>query len=252
MATIDYEAEYNNRARVPEHAEIFARWMHEAENYRADRLKAGRAELGLSYGDTPRQFVDLFLPDAGEAAPVAIFIHGGWWRSLDPSMFSHMARGPNVRGVAVAVAGYDLCPNVAIADIIEQIPSRLRVFMAAIWPPSIGLRTFGRRPSRRGNGRQRLALALPQGAGRPSAGRLFGFGGVRSFPTSRHQRKPGSAARRRGSAQSLAGILAATAGAHVRCGRRRARNRANSSAKAGSSRRLGRVRRRPATKRSPV
>ena len=121
MAAIDYEAEYNNRARVPEHAEIFARWTREAEDYRAETLKAGRAELGLSYGDTPRQTIDLFLPEAGEAAPLALFIHGGWWRSLDPSLFSQMARGLNARGVTVAVVGYDLCPIVTIADIIEQM-----------------------------------------------------------------------------------------------------------------------------------
>ena len=61
------------------------------------------------------------MPEAGEAAPLAMFIHGGWWRSLDPSMFSHMARGLNARGIMVAVVGYDLCPNVGIADIIEQM-----------------------------------------------------------------------------------------------------------------------------------
>jgi arylformamidase len=121
MAAIDYEAEYNNRARVPEHVEIFARWTREAENFRADMLKDGRAQLGLSYGDTPRQVVDVFLPAAGEAAPLALFIHGGYWRSLDPSMFSHMARGLNAHGVAVAVVGYDLCPIVTITDIVEQI-----------------------------------------------------------------------------------------------------------------------------------
>ena len=121
MAAIDYKAEYNNRARVPEYEEIFARWAREAEFYRADRLKNGRAELGLSYGDTPRQSIDLFLPDAGEDAPLAIFIHGGWWRSLDPSMFSQMARGLNTRGIRLAVVGYDLCPNVGIGDIIEQM-----------------------------------------------------------------------------------------------------------------------------------
>ncbi len=118
---VDYEAEYNNRARVPEHPEIFARWIREAEDYRAETLKAGRAELGLSYGDTPRQLVDLFFSSAGEAAPLAIFVHGGWWRSLDASMFSQMARGLNVQGATVAVVGYDLCPNVGIADIIDQI-----------------------------------------------------------------------------------------------------------------------------------
>ncbi len=137
MATIDYEAEYNNRARVPEHEAIFLRWAGEAELYRADRLKAGGAELGLSYGDTPRQSVDLFLPEAGAEAPLALFIHGGWWRSLDPSMFSQMARGPNARGVAVAVVGYDLCPNVTIADIVEQ----MRRACAFLWQ-RLGRRIF--------------------------------------------------------------------------------------------------------------
>ena len=121
MAAIDYEVEYNNRARMPDHEEIFARWAREGENYRAETLKAGRAQLGLCYGDTPRQSIDLFLPEAGETAPLALFIHGGWWRSLDASMFSQMACGPNAHGVMVAVAGYDLCPNVTIGDIVEQM-----------------------------------------------------------------------------------------------------------------------------------
>src|SRR5215469_2286586 len=128
MAAVDYEVEYNNRARVPEHPEIFARWTREAEDYRAEALKSGRAELGLSYGDTPRQTVDLFFPVAGQAAPVAMFVHGGWWRSLEPSSFSQMARGLNAHGVIVGVAGYDLCPNVGITDIIAQI-RRACVFM---------------------------------------------------------------------------------------------------------------------------
>ena len=135
MAAIDYEVEYNNRARVPEHPEIFARWTYEAELYRAEMLKNSRAELGLTYGSTPRQSVDLFLAQGHENAPLAIFIHGGWWRSLEPSIFSQMARGPNERGVSVAVVGYDLCPNVTIADIIEQ----MRRMCAFLW------RRFGRR-----------------------------------------------------------------------------------------------------------
>ena len=121
MAALDLETEYSPRVTVTDHAEIFARWAREAENYRADMLKSGKAELGLSYGDTPRQFIDLFLPAAGETAPLVMFIHGGYWRAMDPSFHSHMARGLNERGFAVAVVGYDLCPIVTIADIIEQI-----------------------------------------------------------------------------------------------------------------------------------
>lgn len=118
---IDYEAEYNNRARVPEHPEIFARWTREAEDYRAEAMKERRAELGLSYGSSLRQFIDLFSARHAVTAPLALFIHGGYWRSLDPSLFSHMARGLNAHDVTVAVVGYDLCPEVTIAEIIEQI-----------------------------------------------------------------------------------------------------------------------------------
>jgi len=135
MAAIDYEAEYNNRARVPEHQEIFARWTRDAELFRAEALKNGRAELGLSYGDTPRQYLDLFRPQAGDAAPLAVFIHGGWWRSLDPSFYSHVARGPTECGILVALVGYDLCPIVTIADIVGQI----RRACAFLW------QRFGRR-----------------------------------------------------------------------------------------------------------
>ena len=129
MADLDLETEYSPRLTIPDHAEIFARWARAAEDYRAEMLKAGRAELGFSYGDTSRQFVDLFFPAAGETAPLAIFIHGGYWRAMDPSFHSHMARGLNERGFAVGVVGYDLCPIVTIADIIEQI----RRACASLW-----------------------------------------------------------------------------------------------------------------------
>jgi arylformamidase len=121
MADLDLETEYSPRITIPDHAQIFARWARAAEDYRAEMLKAGKAELGIIYGDTARQFIDLFLPAAGESAPLAMFIHGGYWRAMDPSFHSHMARGLNERGFAVAVVGYDLCPIVTIADIIEQV-----------------------------------------------------------------------------------------------------------------------------------
>ena len=44
---IDYENEYDNRGRVPEHPEIFARWQRDAAAYRE---AARDAELGLAYG----------------------------------------------------------------------------------------------------------------------------------------------------------------------------------------------------------
>lgn len=124
---IDYEKEYDNRARVPEHPEIFARWQLETDAYRA---ASPGAQLGISYGPSPRQTIDLFPGKAAAAdAPLAMFIHGGWWRALDPKMFSQMAQGANAHGVTVAVVGYDLAPNVTIATIIEQ----MRAAVLKLW-----------------------------------------------------------------------------------------------------------------------
>jgi arylformamidase len=116
--TVDYEVEYNNRARVPEHPDIFARWQRESAAYRA---AANNPKLGISYGPSSRRTIDLFPARDDDKAPLAMFVHGGWWRSLEPASFSQMAAGPNGRGVSVAVVGYDLCPVVSIADIIGQI-----------------------------------------------------------------------------------------------------------------------------------
>jgi arylformamidase len=121
---MDYEAEYNNRAHVPEHPEILAGWARDAAAFRAAQ---SNAQLGLRYGSSPRQYLDIF-PAAADA-PLALFIHGGYWRAMDPSMHSHVAAGPLAHGITVAVAGYDLAPQVTIAQIIEQI----RVACLTLW-----------------------------------------------------------------------------------------------------------------------
>jgi arylformamidase len=117
---IDWEVEYNNRARVPEHPQIFERWARDAAAYRDEATKEGRAEIGLKYGPTPRQTIDVFKPRGGKDGPLALFVHGGYWRSLEPSSFSQMARGMNAHGVTVAVSGYDLAPQVSIGEIVRQ------------------------------------------------------------------------------------------------------------------------------------
>ena len=111
---VDYEVEYNNRARVPEHPSIFAGWAKDAAEYRErhpPRL--------ISYGRGPRNSIDLF-PGDGEGS-IVVFIHGGYWQSLDGSFFSHLAGGLNTHGISVAIPSYDLCPCVTVDDIIQQM-----------------------------------------------------------------------------------------------------------------------------------
>ncbi len=111
--SLDLEKEYNNRARVPEHPAIIAGWARDSAAYRE-----AHPPRVIVYGAGERNTIDFFEADAG---PSVMFIHGGYWQALDKSFFSHMAIGLNALGVSVAVPSYDLCPNVRIDDIAEQM-----------------------------------------------------------------------------------------------------------------------------------
>jgi arylformamidase len=123
MPPMDLEAEYNNRARVPEHPAHISAWQRDAAAWRA---ACPHAELDLAYGPGPRERLDLFHPDASGTAPLALFIHGGYWQALDRSFASHAARGMNGQGIAVAVPSYDLCPAVPLATIVAQMRAACR------------------------------------------------------------------------------------------------------------------------------
>jgi arylformamidase len=114
---MDLEAEYNNRARVPEHPDIIAGWQRDAAAFR----QAAGGEFDIAYGEHPRQKFDVFRSKDDQAGPMALFVHGGYWMSFDKDHFSHMARGLEFHGVPVAVPSYRLCPEVRISDIIEDM-----------------------------------------------------------------------------------------------------------------------------------
>jgi arylformamidase len=118
MAALDYEAEYNNRARVPEHPALIDGWARDAAAYRDE---ARRRHRRLTYGDGERLFIDVFHAETPRIAPTVVFIHGGYWQGLHPSFFSHLARGLNAHGLTVAIPGYDLCPQVRVGDIVDQM-----------------------------------------------------------------------------------------------------------------------------------
>lgn len=116
--SIDTEKEYDNRGLVPEFPELFAKRDAASAAYRA---ASPQAELGIKYGPSARQYIDFFPAGNDAAAPLALFIHGGYWRYQEPTSFSHLAASLNARGVSVGIVGYDLCPQVSIATIIDEI-----------------------------------------------------------------------------------------------------------------------------------
>ena len=119
-ADVDYEVEYNNRARVPENPAIIAGWSRDAKAFR----EAHRAHRVIPYGSGERNRIDLFSGDG--AGPIVVFIHGGYWQALDGSFFSHLAFGLNAHGIDVVVPSYDLCPTVSVAEIVSQMQAASR------------------------------------------------------------------------------------------------------------------------------
>ena len=119
------EREYNARAMVPAHPEHFKRW---AESSKRVRL-AEPCFLDIPYGEEPGQTLDFFPVQSGAHGdvPLLVFIHGGYWRSLDKSDFSNVAPSFTHAGAAVAVINYRLIPKVPLEELVRD------VLMAVTW-----------------------------------------------------------------------------------------------------------------------
>jgi arylformamidase len=111
------DAQYNNRARVPAWAAHLDRW---AQASKLARDGSPRKVLDVRYGRGPGQTLDIF-PAAQPNAPVLVYVHGGYWRSLDKSDFSFVAPSFVADGATVVVPNYALCPSVTVEDIALQM-----------------------------------------------------------------------------------------------------------------------------------
>ena len=111
---LDPESEYNNRARVPDHPAVMQRWRDTAA-----AARAAHPPETLAYGPGEREVMDLF--SAGDDAPVAVFLHGGYWQALDKDWFSGLAPALLRHGVSLAIPSYDLAPTVRLGRILSQV-----------------------------------------------------------------------------------------------------------------------------------
>jgi arylformamidase len=100
----DLEAIFARRARASEAA-----------------LASFEAVRDIAYGPNPGETLNLFpAPRGSAAAPVQVFIHGGFWSSLAAVDFSFVAAAFVPRGAAVAIIDYPLIPSVGLGDIVRS------------------------------------------------------------------------------------------------------------------------------------
>jgi arylformamidase len=132
------EAQYNNRVRVTDSAQILQRWAAASALVR----ERSSCVLDVAYGPGPRQRLDVFMPtavggDGGDGregpvaakAPVLVVIPGGYWRALSKADYSFMAASFVDAGALVVIPSYDLCPAVSI----ERIALQMTEALAWLW-----------------------------------------------------------------------------------------------------------------------
>jgi len=110
------DAQYNNRARIPEHRAILERWAQTSAAARA-RLAC---RLDVPYGSAESERLDIF-PARGPDAPVLVYIHGGYWRALDKRDQSFVAPPFVDAGAMVVLPNHALCPAITLEALVLQL-----------------------------------------------------------------------------------------------------------------------------------
>lgn len=115
------DREYNNRAKVADFESYLQRWR---ENSATTRDLLG-GWFNLTYGRDPAMVLDILPGSAGTPAPVQVFFHGGYWKSLSKDDFSFVARAVAPAGVTTVVVDYGLLPAITMSDQVRQCRAAL-------------------------------------------------------------------------------------------------------------------------------
>ncbi len=128
----DLDFQYNNRERVPNHAEIYGAWGPAC----AAVLDDFETRLNVAYGDHAREKLDIFLPKGDGPFPIRVFFHGGDWMSRDKEDSHFIVRGQVEAGAIVISVEYALIPSVDMTELLRQC----RAAVAWVWKNA---ETFG-------------------------------------------------------------------------------------------------------------
>jgi arylformamidase len=115
MTDEEVERGYNNRAAVPDHQRWVDQWVEHARRAQASLVPT----LDIAYGNGADETLDLYVPSR-MARGTLLYIHGGWWRSLDKSDYAFVPPAFVEAGYAVALCNYTLCPKGTIANAVDQ------------------------------------------------------------------------------------------------------------------------------------
>lgn len=87
---------------------------------------ATRAASDISYGDSPRERLDVYAPANAAGRPVIMFIYGGSWNSGSKDDYAFAGAAFASRGFVTVIPDYRLVPSVRFPDFIEDCAHAVR------------------------------------------------------------------------------------------------------------------------------
>ncbi len=109
--------QYNNRELVPDYAIYLDDWETRSQLVLNSTTTSHR---NLAYGELPAEKLDIY-PANKVGAPTLIFIHGGYWQSMDKERFQFVASAFLPYDINVVILTYPLGPETEMDRIVQSI-----------------------------------------------------------------------------------------------------------------------------------
>jgi len=121
--TSDHEFNYmpSNWSKRYGPMELFARYFKFCQHVTNEARCSIAHERDVPYGSSEGAKYDIYGTNLPNDAPIFIFIHGGYWMEFSKDLSGFAVPNFVANGIKVIVTGYDLCPNVRLTDIVQQI-----------------------------------------------------------------------------------------------------------------------------------
>jgi acetyl esterase/lipase len=110
------DAAYNNIRAVSDFQRIFADFQARSARF----YQTTRCDRDIYYGAGPRERFDLTRSGAADA-PTVIYIHGGYWQTLNKEDFAFAGQGSLELGYNVVFAEYTLAPQSSMTQMVQEI-----------------------------------------------------------------------------------------------------------------------------------
>lgn len=120
----DWDDAYDNRSHIENALDYPPRWAEWSAKFRAQMLQTQHAELDIVYGDSERQRLDIFLPEQNLKG-LYVFVHGGYWKAFDKSIWSWLADKLVQQGYIVAIPSYTLAPAARLSEMTKEIAATI-------------------------------------------------------------------------------------------------------------------------------